>query len=254
MRVLPRWPRDPRLTDAMLAQLAPRVYVSLNAWAPMWSTLRASNDPRAIAVLRDWIARPGPAPQKRAAQKVVAALEKKFPKGVPALTADEKRLLGGVDEGADRDAELLAAIWSSANDDGPRLVYADFLQERGDPRGEFIMLQCERALDAAKRARMRELKNAHWNKWLGPLRPAVLETKTVQFERGFLALCTVCAAWGYSHDDADDPRERAIRALMDHPAWSTLREVRITRLAKRTRAPLLAHLARLGVTVKFVKG
>lgn len=30
-------------------------------------------------------------------------------------------------------------------DDGPRLVYADYLEEQGDPRGEFIRVQCELA-------------------------------------------------------------------------------------------------------------
>jgi uncharacterized protein (TIGR02996 family) len=54
------------------------------------------------------------------------------------------------------DAErLLAAIHAAPDDDAPRLVYADWLQSRGDPRGELIALQCalgggddERFLDA----------------------------------------------------------------------------------------------------------
>lgn len=41
--------------------------------------------------------------------------------------------------------ELLLKVLSSPHDDAPRLVYADVLQERGDPRGEFIPLQCELA-------------------------------------------------------------------------------------------------------------
>ena len=38
---------------------------------------------------------------------------------------------------------LLAAIIEQPNDDTPRLVYADWLEEQGDARGEFIRLEIE---------------------------------------------------------------------------------------------------------------
>ena len=42
----------------------------------------------------------------------------------------------------DRDA-LLAAITANPDEDTPRLIYADWLQENGEPdRAEFIRLQC----------------------------------------------------------------------------------------------------------------
>lgn len=37
---------------------------------------------------------------------------------------------------------FIAAILADPADDGPRLAYADWLMERGDPRGEFIAVQC----------------------------------------------------------------------------------------------------------------
>jgi len=37
---------------------------------------------------------------------------------------------------------LIDAILAAPDDDGPRLVYADWLTEQGDPRGEFIQVQC----------------------------------------------------------------------------------------------------------------
>ncbi|MER2566842.1 MAG: TIGR02996 domain-containing protein [Myxococcaceae bacterium] len=43
------------------------------------------------------------------------------------------------------DDGLLAAIYANPDDDGPRLVFADTLTERGDERGEFISLQVRRA-------------------------------------------------------------------------------------------------------------
>jgi uncharacterized protein (TIGR02996 family) len=41
------------------------------------------------------------------------------------------------------DDAFLRQILAHPFDDGPRLVYADRLDERGDPRGEFIRVQCE---------------------------------------------------------------------------------------------------------------
>jgi uncharacterized protein (TIGR02996 family) len=41
------------------------------------------------------------------------------------------------------EAALLQAVIATPDDDLPRLVYADWLDERGDPRGEYIRLQVE---------------------------------------------------------------------------------------------------------------
>lgn len=43
------------------------------------------------------------------------------------------------------DDEFIDAILAAPDDDAPRLVYADALIERGDPRGELITVQCARA-------------------------------------------------------------------------------------------------------------
>jgi uncharacterized protein (TIGR02996 family) len=68
---------------------------------------------------------------------------------------------------------LLTEILAALDDDGPRLVYADWLTERGDPRGELIQVQCALAaggLDDATRAalvlRERELLETHGRDWL----------------------------------------------------------------------------------------
>jgi len=42
------------------------------------------------------------------------------------------------------EAGLLASIYASPADDGPRLVYADWLLERGKPLGKFIQAQLQR--------------------------------------------------------------------------------------------------------------
>jgi uncharacterized protein (TIGR02996 family) len=43
--------------------------------------------------------------------------------------------------------QLLEAIRRDRDDDAPRLVYADWLSDRGDPRGELIRVQCALAHD-----------------------------------------------------------------------------------------------------------
>ena len=53
------------------------------------------------------------------------------------------------------------------------LIYADALQELGDPRGDLIALQCAPALDRAQKARVTALLDTHGHAWLGELAPVV---------------------------------------------------------------------------------
>src|SRR5262245_16095557 len=87
-------------------------------------------------------------------------------------------------------AAFLRAIWDHPNDDGPRLVYADWLDEQGDPRGEFIRLQCELArLDESDprrwplEGRERFLLSQYGKGWAGPLRRFA---RSWRFRRGFV--------------------------------------------------------------------
>ena len=90
------------------------------------------------------------------------------------------------------DEALLQAVRERPDDDGPRLVLADWLSERGDPRGELIVLQCRLARmdrdDDERRwieARARELLAAHEDEWRG----SIVELPTVSsgyLERGFV--------------------------------------------------------------------
>jgi uncharacterized protein (TIGR02996 family) len=81
------------------------------------------------------------------------------------------------------DEAFLQAIREAPDDDGPRLVYADWLDEHGQPnRAEFIRVQCERAagVKGARREallqRAGELLREHWEEWVGPLREAARPT------------------------------------------------------------------------------
>src|SRR5436190_23323997 len=89
-----------------------------------------------------------------------------------------------------QDDAFLQAILEDPDDDTPRLIYADWLEERGAPRGEFIRVQCELATlepDSPRRrileARERHLLAAHRTDWLGPIREMANEWV---FRRGFV--------------------------------------------------------------------
>ena len=86
---------------------------------------------------------------------------------------------------------LLRAVRDAPEDDGPRLVYADWLQENGQlARGEFIRLQCDLETMApgdrrrpAFEDRADDLLTEHETEWLGPLPPGLVEWT---FRRGFV--------------------------------------------------------------------
>jgi uncharacterized protein (TIGR02996 family) len=86
---------------------------------------------------------------------------------------------------------FLRAIIESPNDDVPRLVYADWLEERGDPRSEFIRVQCALKRPHAPQdharlaAREKELLEAHEATWAKPVRRLV---KQWAFTRGFIEM------------------------------------------------------------------
>jgi uncharacterized protein (TIGR02996 family) len=98
---------------------------------------------------------------------------------------------------------LLHAVCENPDDDAPRLVFADWLQENGeDDRAEFIRLQIETAglPDGKKKqnrqAREKELLDRHKDEWSEPLKPyfayyysgiyAHHYAPPVTFQRGFV--------------------------------------------------------------------
>ncbi len=113
--------------------------------------------------------------------------------------------------------ELLAAVYANPDDDVPRQIYADFLLERGDPRGEFIALQLQRARDAAPSARETELLAKYGKQWLGPLAIVLRWGKSysnTKFERGFVSVA-----------DFIDHAEKKLRLIAADPGWATIEEL-----------------------------
>jgi uncharacterized protein (TIGR02996 family) len=90
---------------------------------------------------------------------------------------------------------FIQAIADNPADDTPRLIFADWLEERGDPRAEFIRVQCalhQLPSDDSQRAelahRQRELRRRHEAVWTAPLRGWVDEW---EFERGLIERVTL---------------------------------------------------------------
>lgn len=154
-----------------------------------------------LDVLRDAAARLARKPAYVAPQWLEAALS--------AAAAPKPRV-------AARDASsLLAAIYAEPENTAHRLVYADALTERGDPRGEFITLQCTRAPDARPSARERELLKNYGRAWLGPLDSGIRKQGLV-YRRGFPAEARECA----SEEQQRDPAWATLEALeLDVLTW-----------------------------------
>src|SRR5436305_105671 len=87
--------------------------------------------------------------------------------------------------------DLFRAVLENPDDDAPRLVYADWLDEHGQPeRAEFIRLQCAMARIPAETARWRPLHDRAQRleregrvAWTGPVQERVLEA---HLRRGFV--------------------------------------------------------------------
>ncbi len=205
LSVVARW-QDPRLTPVALAMLTDLKFVGQKTrplWAQLFEAMAALGDPRFVPAAEQLAAQWRVSPDLKAALSRMLAKTKKALRTPPptrALTAAERSALGRLRRAVEKAKppspsatpaqadELLAAIARAPDDDAPRAVYADWLQERGDVRGDFIALQLR---PGAGRDPKREaaLVKAHGKAWLGPLAPVLIGQPV--FERGFPVAGTV---------------------------------------------------------------
>ncbi len=120
---------------------------------------------------------------------------------------------------AKTEAEVLAAIAADPRSDAPRLVYADWLQARGDPWGEFIALQMAPGQPSTQNKRtMERLFEAHGET---RFRGLPIEWKTrlkgnvegVRIHRGFPV-------------EAELSRDITLAPALGDPRWATLEVIR----------------------------
>ena len=146
---------------------------------------------------------------------------------------------------------FIAAIQAALDDDTPRVVFADWLEEHGDPdRAEFIRAQCElerlraegrRNLALGRRGK--ELLAAHADRWTEPLREAKVGGKwhfrrrTPKGSAGFVSsTAKVGGEWQFR------------RGFVEHVTMSATRFVRVAaklfRLAPTVRSALPRNVTR----------
>lgn len=101
--------------------------------------------------------------------------------------------------------DLLHEIFATPDDDLPRLIYADWLDEKGDPRGEFIRVQCELARlpnDDPRceklRNREKELLEAYECSWTPPNQLSLF----YEWRRGFVAILRPCTRGLFNGEDS----------------------------------------------------
>jgi uncharacterized protein (TIGR02996 family) len=180
---------------------------------------------------------------------------------------------------------LEGALDTNPDDLASHMAYADWLAERGDPRGEFIQVQLAledegKPADERKKLHQREqeLLAAHEREWLGGLAPVLLDEKRLtsyQREKNQVSRCR------WVRGGVEDLylwllELPTARALADCPAVRLLRRLRIDycesarnyqavpadgipegsrypNLYPLARAPFLRHLRvfRLGEAVDF---
>ena len=253
LRALADHPPDPRIASGLIAHLGDIPFHS-SSTRSFWSALVAFIVPHAdastaaaldelagrfdrilvaeytdLTATRTWFAKRVTA----AANDIRDALRE-----TPALDTETLALIERVAtqlQSARPADEMLRQIFEAPNDDAPRQVYADYLLEQGDPRGELIALQTSgRVL-----VREGELVARHAATWLAPLRP-IAWTEGTHFERGFPIAITL-----------NDPRNQdALRRVVGHPLWRTVRRLELgpgfalpTELLQH---PVLASLEHLG--------
>src|SRR5262249_31891500 len=121
--------------------------------------------------------------------------------------------------------DLEKAIFANADDVEARLVYADWLQSAGDPRGELIVVQHGLSSDPTKKdlkKREAEILEKHAASLLGPLRKFATTADgeaeaAFTWSLGFIK--TARFAWDYyANDDQEVDLAEATAALIAHPS------------------------------------
>ncbi len=149
------------------------------------------------------------------------------------------------------DAGFLEAICENPDDDVPRLVYADWLEERGDPRGEFIRIQCVLANmpdDDERRwsllARERQLLWLYGKGWAGPVRR---QARRYAFRRRASSKPSPCAPLTFWPRGEDLLRLAAVRQVRLLDAQACLADLAASPLLNRLAGLDLQHTDGLDV-------
>jgi uncharacterized protein (TIGR02996 family) len=263
------WQPDPRVARAMQLLSKDHMLGARNRlWKAVYDVLVHHADPRVAEDVRERHERLHNArvlhrhiaegrELRRVFEAFTAAVEADH-----ALTSDQDehaeaiaaRLAAQVDQqsdDADVERKLVEAIVAAWDDDGPRLVYSDWLQTRKDARGEFIALDL--ALTQGKKVKGAREKYFKANKdaLIGPL--AGVLSWGEKFDRGCLDLARITTRKG-GLDIGEDQR----RELLGDLRWALIRSLHVDAdeedvAAVLAHAPLLALQRLSGVSPALLR-
>jgi hypothetical protein len=138
-------------------------------------------------------------------------------------------------------AAALAAIAEGPGDEGRRRVLGDLLLERGDPRGEFLLLQfliAENQASGAIRQQADELWRTHKRAWMAGAEKLLTEVKV---DRGFPVEATLQRA----------VTPEVLAAALGSPMLATLRKLRCgsggLEIVEALASPRLRELREVGL-------
>jgi uncharacterized protein (TIGR02996 family) len=107
--------------------------------------------------------------------------------------------------------------------DDARLVYADFLSERRDPRGELIVAQANAEEDQSAVHVAERILQAHRATFLGPIDGAI-ENHQFTWRRGFVDTLVLDSAM-MERERFDSDRTSLLVDILTHPSGELLREL-----------------------------
>lgn len=134
--------------------------------------------------------------------------------------------------------DFLADIAANPDDDALKGVFADWLLERGDPRGELMTLQLKEHRSDEDLSREALLVRTHFKHWLPDEVLINLVPASIVFEKGVFAGARVSVR-----------SSSALAASLAHPAWSTVRALASAPLELIERCPVLEELTDLDEVV-----
>lgn len=167
---------------------------------------------------------------------------------------------------SDLDSHLDAVASADPADTGPLLAYADWLAANGDPaRGEFIVLQCPPSPDGSAVPRIRELFDAHGERWFAPayellrtaasVRPDADREQTAAAMQGAMHMLTlgsgVVAPMAAPPPDLSEPVSVDVPIVADVTAWGVSMRPDWTAVMERHPGGLnpveMANLSRMSI-------
>jgi uncharacterized protein (TIGR02996 family) len=230
MRALLRFGEDPRIAMELARQIALQRYrtpMASRYYNVLYNALVELGDVRTIPVLEEELARLPPlrvsgavhveaATIARIRERPRTALDHAAARELELL---ESRFVASAREDAARargHADFLAAIYADPDDMELRQVFADWLQDRGDLRGELIALQLAGERTPAVQRREARLLADHGVAWAGIL-DRVLRKHDRVWHAGFVVGGVL----------AFDARRPQLPAGVEDRACATLRELEL---------------------------